>query len=99
MGTKKLILVPMGTKVPKWGPTWEQCTSLIVFLLLSSLLILFCEVKKMQEQVKIAKSIVQDKSIHLFNCSLCLPGYLDTCLSLSFNPAPTKNQKEKEKNI
>ena len=24
MGTKKLILVPMGTKVPKWGPTWEQ---------------------------------------------------------------------------
>ena len=25
MGTKKLILVPMGTKVPKWGPTWEQC--------------------------------------------------------------------------
>ena len=21
MGTKKLILVPMGTKVPKWGPT------------------------------------------------------------------------------
>ena len=45
------------------------------------------------------KSIVQDKSIHLFNCSLCLPGYLDTCLSLSFNPAPTKNQKEKEKNI
>ena len=27
MGTKKLILVPMGTKVPKWGPTWEQCLS------------------------------------------------------------------------
>ena len=26
MGTKKLILVPMGTKVPKWGPMWEQCT-------------------------------------------------------------------------
>ena len=25
MGTKNLILVPMGTKVPKWGPTWEQC--------------------------------------------------------------------------
>ena len=25
MGTKKLILVPMGTKVPKWGPMWEQC--------------------------------------------------------------------------
>ena len=24
MGTKKLILVPMGTKVPKWGPMWEQ---------------------------------------------------------------------------
>ena len=27
MGTKKLILVPMGTKVPKWGPTWEQWLS------------------------------------------------------------------------
>ena len=27
MGTKKLILVPMGTKVPKWGPTWEQCNT------------------------------------------------------------------------
>ena len=25
MVTKKTILVPMGTKVPKWGPTWEQC--------------------------------------------------------------------------
>ena len=25
MGTKKLILVPMGTKVPKCGPMWEQC--------------------------------------------------------------------------
>ena len=25
MGTKKIILVPMGTKVPKWGLTWEQC--------------------------------------------------------------------------
>ena len=24
MGTINLILVPMGTKVPKWGPTWEQ---------------------------------------------------------------------------
>ena len=24
MGTKNLILVPMETKVPKWGPTWEQ---------------------------------------------------------------------------
>ena len=27
MGTKKLILVPMGTKVPKWGPKWEQWLS------------------------------------------------------------------------
>ena len=31
MGTKKLIFIPMGTKVPKWGPTWEQC---IMFLLM-----------------------------------------------------------------
>ena len=29
MGTKKLILVPMGTKVPKWGPLWEQCSRAI----------------------------------------------------------------------
>ena len=25
MGTQNLTKVPMGTRVPKWGPTWEQC--------------------------------------------------------------------------
>ena len=25
MGTQKLKKVPMGTRVPKWGPMWEQC--------------------------------------------------------------------------
>ena len=25
LGTQKLKKVPMGTRVPKWGPTWEQC--------------------------------------------------------------------------
>merc|ERR1712032_596436 len=25
MGTQNLKKVPMGTRVPKWGPTWEQC--------------------------------------------------------------------------
>ena len=25
MGTQNLKKVPMGTQVPKWGPTWEQC--------------------------------------------------------------------------
>ena len=30
MGTKNLILVPMGTKVPKWGPTWEQCKEKLI---------------------------------------------------------------------
>ena len=25
MGTHNLKKVPMGTRVPKWGPTWEQC--------------------------------------------------------------------------
>ena len=24
LGTQKLKKVPMGTLVPKWGPTWEQ---------------------------------------------------------------------------
>ena len=24
LGTQKLKKVPMGTRVPKWGPTWEQ---------------------------------------------------------------------------
>ena len=24
LGTKKLKKVPMGTRVPKWGPTWEK---------------------------------------------------------------------------
>ena len=24
MGTHNLKKVPMGTRVPKWGPTWEQ---------------------------------------------------------------------------
>ena len=73
MGTKKLILVPMGTKVPKWGPTWEQCASLIVFLLLSSLLILFCEVKKMQEQVK--------------NCEINCAGQVNSFIQLLPLPA------------
>ena len=27
MGTQNLKKVPMGTRVPKWGPTWEQCMS------------------------------------------------------------------------
>ena len=27
MGTQNLKRVPMGTRVPKWGPTWEQCSS------------------------------------------------------------------------
>ena len=31
MRTKNLILVPMGSKVPKWGPTWEQCLILGYF--------------------------------------------------------------------
>ena len=26
LGTQKLKKVPMGTRVPKWGPTWEQCS-------------------------------------------------------------------------
>ena len=25
MGTQRLKKVPMGTRVPKWGPIWEQC--------------------------------------------------------------------------
>ena len=25
MGTQKLKKVPMGTRVSKWGPMWEQC--------------------------------------------------------------------------
>ena len=25
MGTQNLKKVPMGTRVPKWGPIWEQC--------------------------------------------------------------------------
>ena len=25
MGTQKLEKVPMGTRVSKWGPMWEQC--------------------------------------------------------------------------
>ena len=31
MGTKNLIKVPMGTRVPKWGPTWEQCILMEIF--------------------------------------------------------------------
>ena len=31
MGTKKQILVPMGTKVPKWGPMWEQWIPVLGF--------------------------------------------------------------------
>ena len=27
MGTQNLKKVPMGTRVPKWGPIWEQCIS------------------------------------------------------------------------
>ena len=27
MGTQNLKKVPMETRVPKWGPTWEQCIS------------------------------------------------------------------------
>ena len=30
MGTQNLKKVPMGTQVPKWGPTWEQCTHLFI---------------------------------------------------------------------
>ena len=28
MGTQRLKKVPMGTRVPKWGPIWEQCNTL-----------------------------------------------------------------------
>ena len=29
MGTQRLKKVPMGTRGPKWGPTWEQCIHLL----------------------------------------------------------------------
>ena len=29
-GDQKIILVPIGTKVPKWGPTWEQCSGVAI---------------------------------------------------------------------
>ena len=32
LGTQKLKKVPMGTRVPKWGPTWEQWLTLTVSL-------------------------------------------------------------------
>ena len=32
MGTQNLKKVPMGTRVPKWGPTWEQCFHYTLFL-------------------------------------------------------------------
>ena len=32
MGTQNLKKVPMGTRVPKWGPMWEQCIYMLVIL-------------------------------------------------------------------
>ena len=29
MGTQIPKKVPMGTRVPKWGPIWEQCTTTV----------------------------------------------------------------------
>ena len=33
METKNLILVPVGTKVTRWGPMWEQCYSVMSIFL------------------------------------------------------------------
>ena len=32
MGTQKLKKVPMGTRSPKWGPMWLQCSGTILGL-------------------------------------------------------------------
>ena len=30
LGTPKLKKVPMGARGPKWGPTWEQCITILI---------------------------------------------------------------------
>ena len=44
MGTQNLKKVPMGTRVPKWGPTWEQCSHLL------EIAVLPVRLRKLQER-------------------------------------------------
>mgnify|MGYP001334977688 CR=1 FL=1 len=41
MGTQIPKKVPIGTRVPKWGPIWEQCLSDIVFFDTHDILTIF----------------------------------------------------------